>query len=42
MSGVYAEENDNKTIKKLRGELIGKLQQSMQNVFSDLILNNIK
>lgn len=42
MSGVYAEKNDNKTIKKLRGELIGKLQQSMQNVFSDLILNNIK
>ena len=42
MSGVYAEENDNKTIKKLRGELIGKLQQSVQNVFSDLILNNIK
>jgi len=29
MSGVYAEKNDNKTIKKLREELIGKIQRSM-------------
>jgi|GEM_PF-4556960 len=39
---LYEEDNNSKTIKKLREELIGKLQQSVQNVFSDLILNNIK
>lgn len=39
---LYEEDNNSKKIKKLREELIGKLQQSVQNVFSDLILNNIK
>ena len=41
MSGVYAESNDNKSVKDLREELIGKIRQSMLNVFDDLTLNNI-
>ncbi|MCH7905628.1 MAG: AAA family ATPase [Armatimonadetes bacterium] len=41
MSGVYSEENNNKTIQELRGELIGGIRESMQRVFEDLILNNI-
>lgn len=39
---LYLEENNHKTVADLRNELIGKLQQSMQNIFGDLILNNIQ
>lgn len=42
MSGLYSQKNDEKSVKELRDELIGKLQQSMQNIFGDLILNNIQ
>ena len=41
MSGVYSEDNDLKSVKELREELIGKVRQSMLNVFDNLILNNI-
>lgn len=41
MSGVYSESNDSKSVKELREELIGKIRQSMLNVFDDLTLNNI-
>ena len=41
MVGVYSEENDDKSVKILREELIGNVRQSMQNVFDDLVLNNI-
>ncbi|CAI3922417.1 AAA family ATPase [Commensalibacter papalotli (ex Botero et al. 2024)] len=41
LSGVYAERNNDKTIKVLRDELIGKIQKAMKNIFGDLILNNI-
>jgi predicted ATPase len=41
MSGVFSEQNDNKSVKDLREELIGKVRASMQRVFDDLELNNI-
>jgi AAA15 family ATPase/GTPase len=41
LTSVYAKENDDKTVKALREELIGKVRLSMKNVFDDLILNNI-
>jgi predicted ATPase len=41
MSGVYSEVNDLKSVKELREELVGKIRQSMLNVFDDLVLNNI-
>ncbi|CAI3929814.1 ATP-binding protein [Commensalibacter papalotli (ex Botero et al. 2024)] len=42
IDGIYLEENNCKTVEYLRNELIGKLQQSMKNIFEDLILNNIQ
>lgn len=41
LSGVYSVQNDAKTVKDLREELIGKVRASMKNVFDDLVLNNI-
>ena len=41
MSGVYAEANDEKTIRSLREELIGGIHESMMRVFGDLFLNNV-
>lgn len=41
MSGVFSEKNDYKSVKDLREELIGKVRSSMQEVFNDLVLNNI-
>jgi predicted ATP-dependent endonuclease of OLD family len=41
MAGIYAESNDAKSVKDLREELIGKVRDSMLNVFEDLTLNNI-
>lgn len=41
MAGIYSESNDAMSVKELREELIGKIRESMLNVFDDLILNNI-
>lgn len=41
MAGVFSESNDSKSVKALREELIGKVRDSMINVFDDLVLNNI-
>ncbi|WP_123631359.1 AAA family ATPase [Salinisphaera orenii] len=41
MQGVYAEKNDDKSVRNLREELIGSIRDSMRRVFSDLLLNNI-
>ncbi len=41
LAGVYSDDNDMKTVKNLREELIGALRNSMKNVFDDLTLNNI-
>lgn len=40
-TGVYSVANDDKTVKQLRDELIGRVKQSMSRVFDDLILNDI-
>ena len=40
-SGVYDELNDEMTVRTLREELVGKIQESMRNVFDDLVLQNI-
>lgn len=41
LSGVYDNENDSKTIKQFREELIGKIKNSLHNVFEDLSLSSI-
>src|ERR1017187_3692709 len=41
MSGVYAEANDDKTIRALREELIGGIRESMKRGFGDLLLNSV-
>ena len=41
MAKLYDLSYDSKTVLQLRNELIGKIQISMRNVFSDLCLNNI-
>ena len=41
LAGVYSEANDDKNVKQLRHELIGRVRESMLNVFDDLVLNNI-
>jgi len=41
LSGVYNKENDTKTIEEFRKELIGKIQNSLNNVFEDLSLSSI-
>ena len=41
VSRLYSETDDRKTVIALREELIGKVRTSMENVFEDLILNNI-
>lgn len=41
LSGVYDNENDSKTVKQFREELIGKIQNSLNNVFEDLSLSSI-
>jgi len=42
LSSVYSEQNNEKNVKDLREELIGKLRASMKAVFDDLVLNNIE
>ena len=41
-AGVYDEQNDDKKVKALREELIGRIRDSMTDVFEDLVLNNIR
>ena len=41
-AGVYDEQNDEKKVKMLREELIGQIRESMNSVFEDLVLNNIR
>ena len=40
-SELYNEENDERTVRDLREELIGEIRQSMKIVFDDLLLHNI-
>ncbi len=42
LSSVYSEQNNEKTVKDLREELIGRLRASMKAVFDDLVVNNIE
>lgn len=41
LSGIFDEENNAKTVKSLREELIGKIKYSLSNVFEDLNLSSI-
>jgi hypothetical protein len=41
MAGVYNLDNDMKSVKDLRDELIGKVRNSMKAVFGDLLLKDI-
>ena len=41
LAGVYEENNNSKTIKELRNELIGKIRTSLSNIFDDLNLSSI-
>ena len=41
LSGVFNNQNDNKSVKDLREELTGKIRQSLNNVFDDLQLTSI-
>lgn len=41
LSGVFNAQNDNKSVKNLREELIGIIKQSLNNVFEDLQLTSI-
>ena len=40
-SELYNEENDERTVRDLREELIGEIRQSMKKVFDDLLLHSI-
>lgn len=40
-AAIYNQDNDDKTVKALREELIGGVRDSMKRVFGDLNLNNI-
>ena len=41
-AGVYDEQNDDKKVKVLREELIGQIRESMNSIFEDLVLDNIR
>ncbi len=41
MSGVYDTNNDEKSVRDLREQLIGQIRESMSRVFGDLTLNSI-
>ena len=41
LSGVFNHQNDNKSVKDLREELIGRIKKSLNNVFDDLQLISI-
>ncbi len=41
LSGVYNKKNDNKSVEDLREELIGRIRDSVNHIFDDLILSSI-
>lgn len=41
LSGVYSSQNNSKTVAELREELIGKIKNSLSNIFTDLQLSSI-
>jgi len=41
MESLYNSENNTKTVEQLRAELIGKIQESFNNIFPDLTLHSI-
>ncbi|MDD2475674.1 MAG: AAA family ATPase [Dysgonamonadaceae bacterium] len=41
LSGVFEEDNNSKTVETLREELVGRIKNSLSNVFDDLKLNSI-
>ena len=41
LAGVYEEKNNAKTVETLREELIGKVKESINNIFDDLTLSSI-
>lgn len=41
LNGIYSKENDKKTVEELREELIGKIRNSLKNIFEDLTLTSI-
>lgn len=41
VSGLFKGENDSKTVETLREELIGKVRDSLERVFADLILTGV-
>ena len=41
LTGVFNHQNDDKSVKDLREELIGKIKESLNNVFDDLQLTSI-
>ena len=41
LSSVFDSQNDNRSVKDLREELIGKIKQALNNVFDDLQLSSI-
>ncbi len=41
LAGVFNGDNDKKTVKDLRDEIIGSVNSSLRNVFDDLILSSI-
>ena len=40
-SELYNEENDERSVRELREELIGEIRKSMKKVFDDLLLHSI-
>lgn len=41
LAGVFSEDNDTKTVADLREALIGRIRNSLNNIFDDINLNNI-
>ena len=41
LAGVYKTSNNNKTVEQLRDELVGKIKNSLSNIFEDLNLSSI-
>lgn len=41
LAGVYEDSNNTKTVQQLREELVGKIKESLSNIFEDLSLSSI-
>jgi predicted ATPase len=41
LAGVYKSENDDKSVQVLREEIVGRIKQSLSNIFDDLKLSSI-